>query len=365
MRTALVHDWFLTYGGAERVLEQIALLFPDAPVYGVLLDPAAMPPDLARRPLHQTWIARLPRARRWYQRYLPLMPWAIEDLDLSAYDLVISDCSAVAKGVLTRSDAVHVSYIHTPTRYLWDMYQQYRREEAGPLARAVLSPSFSWLRQWDRLAAERPDVLVANSYAVRRRIQKHYRRESRVVFPPVAVDAFTPASGPGEYYLVLSRLVPYKRFDLAVAACTRLGRPLVVAGDGPDRPRLQRMAGPSVRFVGRVSESDKARLMANARALLFPGEEDFGITLVEIQAAGRPAVAYARGGALDIVEPGRTGVLFAEQSVEALVAAIAEAERTRWDPAYIRQAAERFRPERFRSEMAAVIDEAVSGKDRG
>jgi glycosyltransferase involved in cell wall biosynthesis len=358
MRTALVHDWFLTVGGAERVLEQMALMYPDAPIYFVIMDPKVLPPAIASHPLHQTWIHRLPRARRWYKRYLPIMPWAVEDLDLSSYDLVLSDCSAVAKGVLTGTHTLHVSYIHTPTRYLWDMYHDYRRDEAGALGRLAVSPLFSFLRRWDRVAADRPDVLIANSYAVKRRIEKHYRRDSVVVHPPVDVDRFEPGAGRGDYYLVLSRLVPYKRFDLAVEACTRLRVPLVVAGEGPDLPRLRRLAGPTVRFVGRPDNREVVRLMQNARGLLFPGEEDFGIVLVEIQAAGRPALAFARGGARDTVIPGETGLLIPEQTVDAVIDAIESAERMAWDPARIRANAERFRPEAFRTRYRAVIQEA-------
>ena len=358
VRTALVHDWYLTTGGAERVLEQMAIVYPDAPIYFVVMDPSVMPPTVSGHPLHETWIARMPRARRWYKRYLPLMPWAIEDLDLTSYDLVLSDCSAVSKGVITRADAVHVSYIHTPTRYLWDMYQAYRRDETGGLTRAATSPLFSWLRRWDRLAAERPDALIANSRAVRQRIRKHYRRDSLVIHPPVDVDRFHPVPEPDDYYLVLSRLVPYKRFDLAVAAASRLGRRLVVAGDGPDLGRLKRLAGPTVQFVGRPASDQAAELLARARALIFPGEEDFGIVMVESQAAGRPVLAYGRGGALDSVLPGETGVLFSEQSVDAVEAAILEAEAISWDPGRIRNHAVQFRPERFREELAQAVSAA-------
>jgi glycosyltransferase involved in cell wall biosynthesis len=360
MRTALVHDWFLTLGGAERVLEQMAILYPEAPIYFVIMDPEVLPPTIRQHRLHETWIRRLPRARSWYKRYLPLMPWAIEDLDLSSYDLVLSDCSAMAKGVLTGANTLHVSYLHTPTRYLWDKYQEYRKEEAGPISRVAVSPFFSFLRRWDRLAADRPDVLVANSRAVKRRIRKHYRRDSVVVHPPVDVDRFQVGEGPGDYYLVLSRLVPYKRFDLAVQACTRLKRPLIVAGDGPDLPRLKKFAGPTVKFVGRVSDEEAARLMAGSRALLFPGEEDFGIIQVEVQAAGRPVVAYGRGGAEDTVVDGETGVLFHEQALDPLIAAMETVERQSWDGQRIRRHAEQFRPERFREQYEAVVSDALA-----
>lgn len=359
MNVALVHDWLLTIGGAERVLEQLAFLYPDAPIYSVLVDPAVLPPSLTSHHHIQTWIRHLPLSRRLYKRYLPLMPWAIEDLDLSSYDLVLSDCSAVSKGVVTRADTVHISYIHTPMRYAWDLYHEYRHREVGRFTGAVMGPLFSYIRQWDYLAAQRPDVLVANSLAVKRRIAKHYRRDSMVIPPPVDVDRFVVAEGPGDYYLALSRLVPYKRLDIAVEACSRLKLPLVVAGDGPERGRLERMAGPTVRFVGHVTDAEVAHLLRDCRALLFPGEEDFGIVVVEAGACGRPVVAYGRGGALDTVIPEETGLLFYDQSVEALVNALQQEPKISWNREMIRQNAERFRPDNFRTAYQAVVDQAL------
>lgn len=358
MRVALVHDWLLSLGGAERVLEAFASDYPDSTLYATLLDSGILSPTVSSLPHRVTWIRSLPFARRLYRVYLPFAAIAIEDLDLSEYDLVLSDCSAVSKGVLTRPDAVHVSYIHSPMRYVWDLYQEYRHE-SSKLTRMLMSPLFSYLRMWDRLAAERPDVLIANSTAVQRRIAKHYRRESRVVHPPVDVDRFSVSEEPGEYYVLWSRLVPYKRFDLAIQACNRLRRPLVVAGDGPELRRLKAMAGPTVRFVGRQSDEAIAKLVGNARALLFPGEEDFGIVPVEAQAAGRPVIAYGRGGVLDSVIPGESGILFAEQTVEATIDAIEQGERMAWDPQRIRANAERFRPERFRQEYQAIVNQAL------
>jgi glycosyltransferase involved in cell wall biosynthesis len=361
VRIALVHDWLLTRGGAERVMEAIWDQYPDAELFTVLYDPKALPAYRQQAIVRQTWISRLPQARRRYQRYLPLMTWAIEDLDLSAYDLVLSDCSAVSKGVITRAGTVHVSYIHSPMRYAWDLYAQYRAHEATPVERRLMSPIFSYLRRWDYVAAQRPDVLVANSTAVQRRIWKHYRRPSTVVHPPVNVERFPLPSDPGTYWLVLSRLVSYKRFDLAVEACNRLRLPLTVAGDGPERARLQRLAGPTVKFVGRVSDDEAVRLLSGCRGLVFPGEEDFGIVLVEAQACGRPVVAYGRGGAEDTVRPDQTGILFPEQSVDAVIDALQRAEQRDWDAAALRAHAAQFGVERFRTAFRAVVDSALAG----
>ena len=360
MRVALVHDWLLTRGVAERVLEAIWELYPDATLYTVLADKAALPDQARGRAVQETWIRRLPRASRWYQRYLPLATWAIEDLDLSDYDLVLSDCSAVSKGVVTRADTVHVSYIHSPMRYAWDLYHQYREREASPWERRFMSPIFSYIRQWDFAAAQRPDALIANSTAVQRRIQKHYRRDSTVIFPPVDISRFAgEIRGPGDYWLIISRLVSYKRFDLAIKACNRLKVPLVIAGEGPERPRLEKIAGPTVRFAGRVPDPEAVSLVRGCRGLLFPGEEDFGIVLVEAQAAGRPVVAFERGGALDAVVDGRTGCLFGDQNEEAVVAAMERALGIDWDAAAIRANAERFRPERFKEQFQTVVTHAL------
>lgn len=348
MRVALVHDWLVTMGGAERVLEEMARLFPEAPIYTGVVDRSRLSPFLQSRTIIPTFVQSFPRANRWYNRYLPFLMYGMEQFDLSPFDLVISSSAAVAKGVVTRAETRHVSYVHTPMRYAWDLYHEYRELEARGLSKKLMGPVFHYMRLWDRLSADRVDRLIANSTAVKRRIQKHYRRESEVIFPPVDVDRFHIDPEAGRYYLVLSRLVSYKRFDLAVEASNRLQLPLVVAGDGPERRALEKMAGPTVTFAGRVDDSKLASLMAGAKALLFPGEEDFGITPVEMQAAGRPVIAYGRGGVLDTVIAGETGWLFREQSVDALMDAIQASERVDWNSEAIRAHANNFRPEIFR-----------------
>lgn len=348
MRVALVHDWLVTMGGAERVLEEIAAMFPDAPIYTGVLDRPQLSPFLQQRTIIPSFVEGFPFAHRWYNRYLPFLMYGMEQFDLSRYDLVISSSAAVAKGVVTRAETHHVSYVHSPMRYAWDLYHEYRLREARGVSRRLMGPVFHYARLWDRLSADRVDTLVANSTTVQRRIQKHYRRDADVIFPPVDVDRFQPIPQDGAYYLVLSRLVSYKRFDLAVEAANQLKVPLVVAGDGPERQSLEKTAGATVTFAGRVDDATAAKMMAEAKALIFPGEEDFGIVPVESQAAGRPVIAFGRGGALDTVIPDETGVLFGEQTVDALVDAIQKSEKLSWDRARIRANAERFRPEVFR-----------------
>ncbi len=355
MRVALVHDWLVTMGGSERVLEEIAAMFPDAPIYTGVVDRARLSPFLQSRTIIPSLVQGLPFAQKWYNRYLPVMAYGMEQFDLSAFDLVISSSAAIAKGVVTRAETRHVSYVHTPMRYAWDLYHEYRVREARGVSQRLMGPVFHYMRLWDRLSADRVDTLIANSTVVQRRIEKHYRRSSEVIFPPVAVDRLHVHDGPGEYYLVLSRLVSYKRFDLAVEAANRLKVPLVVAGDGPERKALERMAGPTVKFVGRVQDQDVDSLMGRAKALLFPGEEDFGITPVEMQATGRPVVAYGRGGVLDSVIHGETGWLFSEQTVDSLVQAMQDAEKVSWDAERLRFHAEAFRPEVFRERFREAV----------
>jgi glycosyltransferase involved in cell wall biosynthesis len=355
MRTALVHDWLVTMGGAERVLEEIARLYPDAPIYTGVVDYSRLSPYLKQRTIIPSFVQQFPRASKWYNRYLPFLMYAMEQFDLNGYDLVISSSSSVAKGVLTRSETRHVSYVHSPMRYAWDLYHEYRTREARGITRHIMGPVFHYMRLWDRLSADRVDLMLANSTSVAQRIHKHYRRRAEVVFPPVAVDRFSVADQPGSYYLAMSRLVQYKRVDLAIEAANRLKIPLVVAGEGPERLRLEALAGPTVTFRGWVDDEEAVQLMRGAKALIFPGEEDFGILPVEVQACGRPVIAFGRGGVLDTVVHKKTGWLFGEQTVDSAAEAILQADKLSWDARAIRAHAEQFSAEVFRARLQSAI----------
>jgi glycosyltransferase involved in cell wall biosynthesis len=330
-------------------------LFPQAELFTSVYDPAPWPAAIRDRPVHASFLDRVPGARRHYPRLLPLMNAAFESFDLGGFDLVISSNHACAKNVVTGPATPHLCYCHTPMRYAWDP-SFLEGERLGPVGRLAARALIPRLRRQDALAAARPDAFLANSRHVAARIAKFYRRPAEVLHPPVAVAPLleTPR-GAGDHYLCFGRLVPYKRADLAVAACTRLGRPLKVAGTGRDLERLRAIAGPTVEFLGHVPDDDVPALLAGARALLFPGEEDFGIVPVEAQAAGTPVIAYGIGGARDSVIDGTTGLLFAEQTVDGLAAAILRFEARDWEPDAARAHARGFAPERFTTGLAAAV----------
>ncbi len=362
MRVALVHDWLNQMGGAENVLEVLVEMFPDAPIYTSIYDRKRMPARYRSWDIRVSWMNKLPGVGTHHQAYLPFYPLAFESFDLSEYDLVISNKSAFAHSVITPPHTVHISYCLTPTRFLWQYHAYRQREGIGRLKNALLQPILTWQRQFDRLAADRVDHFIAISTEVQARIRKYYRRESVVIHPPVDTQRFRPGSDPPEdYFLIVSRLIPYKRVDLAVEACTRLGLPLLVVGDGRDRAALERAAGPTVRFLGRVSDDELVRLMQRARAFLFPGLEDFGIAPVEAMACGRPVIAYARGGALDTVVPGVTGEFFYEQTVDALVEVLAHFDHRRYAPQACRAQAEKFDTQVFKEKFRAYIRRVMGG----
>jgi len=360
MNVALVHDWGNQIGGAENVLAELKALFPQAPVYMSMYAPAAMPTFWREWDIRTSFMDHLPLVKRYHQLFLPLYPLAFEGFDLSSYDLVLSNKSGFCHGVITPPETLHICYCLTPTRYVWRYHEYARREGLGRLADALLRPLLNYLRLWDRLAAERVDYFIAISQEVRRRIAKYYRRDSVVIYPPVDTRRYTPNGPPGDYYLVVSRLIPYKRIDLAVRACTALGRPLKIVGEGRDQEALQEMAGPNVEFLGRVSDDELLDLLRRCRAFIFPGLEDFGIAPVEAMACGRPVIAYAGGGALETVVEGRTGLFFREQTSEALAAAIERFETLDFDPAVIRRHAEQFDTTVFRKQLVEFIDEKYS-----
>lgn len=357
MKTALVHDWLNQIGGAENVLEALVALWPDAPIYTSMYGPALMPESYQTWQIRTSFMQRLPGVTKHHQAYLPFYPLAFEQFDLSGYELVLSNKSAFCHGVITPPETLHICYCLTPTRFLW-MYDTYRqREGLGRGSSGLLRPLLAALRVWDRLAADRVDHFIAISQAVRARIQKYYRRSSTIIYPPVDVERFTPSvRAPADYYLAGGRLIPYKRVDLVVDAFNELGLPLLIFGDGRDRPSLQAKAGSNITFLGRVSWDRLVDLFQHCRAFIFPGLEDFGIAPVEAQAAGRPVIAYAGGGALDTVIDGETGALFSEQTVRALVDAVRSFDASAASPAACRRNAERFAADRFRRELLNFVE---------
>ncbi len=357
MRLALVHDWLNQIGGAEDVLEHLVGLFPGAPIFTSIYWPDKMPSQYRQWPIRVSFMDRLPGVHRHHQPYLPLYPLAFERFDLGGHDLVLSNKSGFCHGVRKPAGAVHICYCLTPTRYVWGFDDYAAREGLGRLPRLLLRPLLGWLQHWDKTAAARVDHFIAISAEVQRRIAHFYGRESVIIHPPVATQRFRPRSDEGDYFLSLGRLIPYKRIDLAVRACTALHLPLWVAGDGRDRRRLEALAGPTVKFLGRVPEAEVPALMARARGFIFPGLEDFGIAPVQSLAAGRPVIAFAGGGALDTVQDGVNGVLFRDPSVESLTAALERSSSLTFDPAVVRRSAEQFDSAVFAEKLQAFIAE--------
>ncbi|MFO7918024.1 MAG: glycosyltransferase [Anaerolineae bacterium] len=358
MNLAIVCSWLNQYGGAERVLEVIHEMYPRAPIYTSIYHPDALPEAYREWDIRPSVLNRLPLLRRSRQFLLPLYPLGFESLDLRDYDVVLSVTSAFGHGVITTENTRHVCYCLTPTRFLWNYHAYIEREGVGRLGRLALMPFLKSLRQWDRLAADRVDEFVAISRTVRRRIGKYYRRDAQIIYPPVRIDTSTPLQKPEDYFLVVSRLVPYKRIDIAVRAFNALGLPLRIIGDGRDRQALEDMAEDNVTFLGYVPDDGEVRgQMARCRALIFPGEEDFGITPLEAISAGRPVIAYGAGGALDTIEEGKTGLFFRRPTAESLMEAVHRLSEYDFDPPYLRRRAQRYGVPRFKDELARLLEE--------
>jgi glycosyltransferase involved in cell wall biosynthesis len=367
LRVALVHDYLNQPGGAEKVVEVFTQMFPGAPLFTSTYDAESMPRHWRSVDVRTSYLQRLSSSVRLVKAFTPLYPSAFESFDLTAYDLVLSSTTTFAKGVITRPETCHVCYLNNTTRFLW-MYHDYVRYERLPFgARTVIPALATPIRVWDYVAAQRVDAFVAGSYNAARRIWKYYRRESDVLQPPIDASAFTPRREHSDYFLVLARLKPYKRIDLAVEACTRLGLRLRVVGDGPDRSRLERMAGPSVQFLGRLSDHEVADQLANCCALIWPGEEDFGLAPLEAQASGRPVIALQAGGALETVKAGETGIFFPEATVASLVTALTSF-TDQFDPAVLRRHAVSFDRGAFKERMYTLLsrryDEHVNAMRR-
>jgi glycosyltransferase involved in cell wall biosynthesis len=364
MSTALIHDWFSTYAGSEKVIEQILHVLPDAELHA-LVDflPEGERGFIGNRKVATSFIQRLPFAKKHFRNYLMLMPYAIEQFDLSRYDTILSSNHAFAKGVITASDQLHISYVHTPIRYAWDLQHEYLNQ-AG-LTRGLKSMFIRRvlhrIRLWDRLAADRVDLFVCNSAYIAQRLWRTYRRPATVIYPPVDVDKFPLQRQKADYYITASRMVPYKRMDLIVETFAKLpNKKLVVIGDGPEMKKIKKLATPNIELLGYQENQVLIEKMQHARAFVFAADEDFGIMPVEAQATGTPVIAYGRGGSLETVVPGVTGEFFAEQTVTSLTAAIEQFEKQsgRYEPDQIRAHAERFSIARFRQEYAELVQSA-------
>lgn len=360
MNVALVHDWLTGMRGGERCLEVLCELYPDAPIYSLLHNTGAMSPLIESKKIFTSFIDTLPGKENKYRSYLPLFPAAMERFDFSPYDLVISTSHAVAKGAIVRNNALHICYCHTPMRYVWELYDEYfGKGKAGVATRAAMSIVRPYLQRWDVSTADRVHHYVANSENVRKRIQRYYRRDATVIFPPVDTDLFTLSTRDDGYYLMVTALVPYKRVDLAIHACNKLGKKLLIVGKGTETERLKSMAASTIEFLGWRSDEELAQLYAGCSALIFPGEEDFGIVPLEAMACGKPVVAYGKGGALETVVEGKTGVFFYEQTAESLLSAIHRAESLSFDSGEIRTHSLKFARPTYKQKMKEFIEQKV------
>lgn len=361
LRVAIVHYWLVGMRGGEKVVEALCELFPQAEIFTHVYAPEAISERIRQHRIHTTFINRLPQAKKRYQTYLPLMPLALQQLDLRDFDLVISSESGPAKGVIVGPNARHICYCHSPMRYVWDMYPDYLAG-AGRITRWLMPPLIHYMRLWDRSAADGVDAFVANSRYVASRIKRYYRRDAEVITPPVQVEDFEADGEVCDFYLMLGQLVSYKRPDLAIDAFNASGRKLVVIGEGEMIESLKQRAGPNVTFMGRQPFEVVREYLSRCRALVFPGLEDFGMVPVEAMAAGRPVIAYGQGGVLDTVLDGHTGILFREQSVESLNDAVERFERceSRFLPAQMALHAGRFNKEKFKQRFMACVESTLS-----
>jgi len=369
MKVALVHDWLTGMRGGEKVLEVFCELFPQARIFTLVHIEGSVSPKIEALPVRTSFIQKLPRVKRKYRSYLPLFPAAVEKMDVSGFDLVLSSSHCVAKGVIPRPGARHICYCHTPMRYVWNMYEQYFGEgRAGPLTRRLMPVIANYLRLWDSGTAGRVDRFVANSENVRNRIQRYYGRDADVIYPPVSTGNTYLSEKEGGYFLIVSAFAPYKRVDIAIQAFNHLREKLVVIGTGQDERLLKKMAGPNIEFLGWIDSNKLADYYSECRALIFPGEEDFGIVPLEAQCFGKPVIAYGAGGALETVKGiwaektgestgrGFTGLFFRRQTAEALAAAVERFAGLSFDPAGIREHALSFGREIFKEKIRNYIE---------
>lgn len=365
VRVAIIHYWLVGMRGGERVLERFCKMFPQADVFTHVYNPDAVSDVIRAMNVRTTFIDRLPASRKLYQKYLPLMPLALEMLDLTGYDLIISSESGPSKGVIPPPDARHICYCHSPMRYIWDQFSLYRRN-SGLLTRLAMPPLAHMLRQWDVTSSARVDTYVANSAFIARRIEKYYRREALVLHPPVATELFGPADAVGDAYLWVGQMTAYKRPDIALDAFNRMGKPLLMVGDGEMKKALQAKAGPTIRFAEGLSLAQLKEAYGRARALVFTAEEDFGIVPLEAMACGRPVLAFGRGGAAETVVDGVTGLFFDAQTPEAVIDSVErfEAAESGFSAEACIAHAGKFGGDRFDREFRAIVDREMAGTGR-
>ncbi len=357
MKVALAHDHLNQIGGAERVLSEFHNMYPEAPVFTLLYDQAAVGNYFSDWDIKTSFLSKLPGGIRWFKWYVWLMPTAVEQLDLSGYDLVITSASAFIKGLIVKPEVINICYCHTPTRYLWSDSHQYTSDLPEPkLIKKFLPLILNYLRQWDYVASQRVDYYVANSQFVARRIQKYYQRQARVIYPPVYMPSIK-LQEPEDYFLLISRLRPYKRVDLAIKAFNKMNIPLKIIGTGEQEASLRALAKSNIEFLGHVSDEEKFYYLSRCQALIHPQEEDFGITAVEANACGRPVIAYGSGGALETIKPDVSGCFFSEQSWESLADAVIHFRYQQYDPVAIQKQAEKFSIQKFRDNWYSYLSE--------
>jgi glycosyltransferase involved in cell wall biosynthesis len=356
MKVAIIHDYLNQSGGAERVLESFMELFPDAPVYTIISDLPRMSSAIQAADVRHSFIQSIPFSKKHYKKMLGLFPMAVEQFDLREYDLVLSSSSAFAKGVITYPHQLHICYCYTPMRYVWDLYHQYIQEDVrSPIYRFLLPFMLHRIRMWDQLNSQRVHHFIADSINVSNRIQNYYGRNSTVICPPVNFNQFNVADTLEDYFLIVSRLIPYKRISIAIEAFNKLKWPLVIIGDGYDRKRLEALAGPTIRFLGQQPDEVIVEYYSKCQAFILAGEEDFGITPLEAQASGRPVIAYRKGGALETVIERETGLFFEEQTADSLIEVLISFQNYEFVPARIREHAFTFGKDRFKQEISAFI----------
>lgn len=358
MRIAFVHDYLVQYGGAERVLECLVELFPDAPIYTILYNKKAMHGVFENKRIYTSYLQNFPLAQKWHRIFPLLMPSAIEQFDFSEYDIVVSDSSSYAKGIITGPETLHICYMHTPMRYAWDDCQKYTRDFYFPqIIKRFIPFVMNYLRIWDKVSADRVDVFIANSSFVARRIKKYYRKEAKVINPPVDTKNFSTANVASKgYYLMVGRLITYKRHDIAIEAFNKLKLPLKIIGRGPEMKRLKKMAGPTIEFLGRVDDKELEKYYAECQAFIFPQEEDFGIVAIEALASGKPLIAYRGGDIPEHMEDGKMGVFFDKQDSGSVIEAVGRFEKLSFNADYIRSKVLKFDREIFKEKMKELIE---------